>query len=237
MGAQSKRGRPRQEIRDGRKWCAHHKAWELLDEFRSISGHGSASTYKPICKVAEIAVRDGLNAEDPARRFVERRASDLVATLRKAGAPGVSRQFVMDELNYEALVPIVDTLISPAGMCIACGHPFDIKHLHFDHIEPPRWELGVIDWERLHAQNIQILHPGENTSKGPKTYPVWLADNQRKWMAERRWARHAGEKGWPTLEAMRLPPPEPEPELEPEPEDLRMTIFDVLDPPGEEVAA
>ncbi len=231
MAGQRKRGRPRQEIRDGRKWCSHHKAWELLAEFslERFSRDGSIPIYSAQCKVAEVAIRDGLAAADPARSFVERRASDLVANLRKAGASGVGRQFVMVELNYEALVPLVDVFISPVGLCTACAHPFTITHLQLDHIEPPRWELGVIDWERLHARNIQVLHPGENGSKHNKPFAVWLGDDQRKWMAERKWARRAGEKGWPSLEAMRLPAPEPEPivVLE-EPGPAQLSILDLL---------
>lgn len=238
----ARRGRPRQEIRDGHKWCVYHKAWEKIDQFDTANA--STGALHPSCQVARMAMRDAkIEAEpeyfdtdtciDPdldkaARRFVESRASDVVRRLRYCGVK-VDRSFVMVELNYDALVPEVRALIGPDGICAWCGKPFTEKHpVSFDHIEPPRWN-GEIDWERLHASNIRPMHRGENGSKGEKPYATALRDNMQRWMAERKWANQAGRPGWPTLQAMQLPDPEPDPEPEPDkPVVGQISIFDLI---------
>ena len=223
-----RRGRPKQEIRDGHKWCGYHKTWQPVGEFDVKNA--STGTLEPNCQVARMAMRDAVAATeddaeywgtgtciDPelhaqAMKFIELRASEVVKRVRYVGVQ-IDRTFVMEELNYQALVPEVRTLIGPDGLCAWCGRPFTKKHkLSLDHIEPPRWD-GTVDWERLHASNVQVIHFGENGSKNDKPYAIALRDNMARWMAERNWARHAGEPGWPSLDAMRLPPPEPIPEI------------------------
>jgi hypothetical protein len=220
-------GRPRQEIRviDGvrHKWCAHHKTWQELGEFDLKNASG---THEASCRVGRMAQRDRrkVGEESPeywgtdtgidpdlhliAQRFVERGADEVVRRARFAGET-INRKFVMSELNYISLIPQVRALIGPDGSCSWCGVPFTAKHrISLDHVEPPRWD-GGIDWERLHTQNIQPMHVGENGAKSDKPFAVALHDNMQRWMAERRWARHAGEPGWPSLRSMGLPPPAP----------------------------
>lgn len=195
--------RPRREIRDGRTWCNYHGAWEPIEDFDWVTKqgnfNGSVETKRiprPNCRLAEQTIRDHGRDADPARYAIEGRAKELAGDMGKAIGSTISFHFVLIELNHRALVPIMRALLSPDGRCLNCGrHRHETRQLHIEHRIPP---LHTCDWPAQHARNLWIACAGCNLAKGRRDNDRdWLEREHRKWMIDREWADHAGEKGWP----------------------------------------
>lgn len=186
--------RPRREIVDGRAWCEYHSRWEPVEDFRWTthqSGHtGVTRLPRPNCKLAEQTIRDHGRESDPAKTAIEGRAKKH-ARLIRAGY-----KWVLIELNWQALIPIMRALLGADGLCLNCGrHRPSATELHIEHRVPPE---GPDDWPAQHARNLWIACEGCNLEKGPsESDRTWLEREQRKWEIDRDWASHAGEKGWP----------------------------------------
>lgn len=196
--------RKREITDDGKTWCTFHGKWEPVEDFdwTGESGNGSVSRLrrpKANCRLAEQTIRDHGKEFDPARYAIEGRAKSLAADLSKALGNTISYKFVLIELNWRGLVPIMRALLSPDGLCLNCGrHRDGTRNLHIEHRCPP---IHVADWPAQHARNLWIACGGCNGSKGRHdANREWLEREHRKWMIDRQWAEHAGEKGWPAYE-------------------------------------
>jgi hypothetical protein len=169
--------------------------WTWMGE----SGNGSDSgfrTPKTNCRLAEQTIRDHGKEADPARYAIEGRAKQLAGDLSKALGNTIGYRFVLIELNWGALVPIMRALLAPDGICLNCGrHRSTCRELHIEHRIPV---VHIADWPAQHARNLWIACAGCNIEKGRNDADRdWLEREHRKWVIDREWAKHAGEKGWP----------------------------------------
>ncbi|HKE76649.1 MAG TPA: hypothetical protein VKB57_23730 [Acidimicrobiales bacterium] len=193
------------EIRDGRAWCRHHGRWEPVEDFDWAKAKvGTDPTQpsripKPDCRLAEQTIRDHGREADPARFAIEGRAKSFAGELSKALGNTIGYHFVLIELNWRALTPIMRALLAPDGLCLNCGrHRQAARHLHIEHRIPP---LCLADWPAQHARNLWIACGGCNVEKGRNDADrAWLEREHRKWVIDREWATHAGERGWPAYD-------------------------------------
>lgn len=197
--------RRRREITaDNKTWCQHHARWEPVKDFdwhTYESADGSVGRLpKANCRLAEQTIRDHGRETDPARIAIEGRAKAFARDLTGALRNTVGYRFVLIELNWQALVPIMNALLGPGGLCLNCGrHQGNPRQLHIEHRIPP---LGVTDWATQHARNLWISCAGCNGEKARHDADrEWLEREQRKWMIDRDWATNAGKKGWPPYDA------------------------------------
>jgi 5-methylcytosine-specific restriction endonuclease McrA len=191
---------------NGRAFCNYHQQWHEVEDFDWTSYQsGDACTSrlrvpKTNCRLAEETVRDLERQTDPARAAVVSRSKRLANDLTKALGHPVGYQWVMIELNRRALIPILRALLGPDGLCLNCGyHQTEAKQYEIEHRFPPR---SMTDWPAQHARNLWLSCPGCNRRKGSDCADRdWLESEQRKWMIDREWSRHAGEDGWPPLDS------------------------------------
>jgi 5-methylcytosine-specific restriction endonuclease McrA len=195
---------PREITLDGKAWCSHHAKYEQVEDFNWHShqtADGSVGRIpKANCRLAEQTIRDHGKEADPARHAIESRAKEYARDLSKALGRTISYTFVLVELNRRALIPIMRALLSPDGLCLNCGrHRHGARELHIEHRVPP---LTLVDWPAQHARNLWIACAGCNVEKGRnEANREWLEQEHRKWITDRGWAVHAGEKGWPVYES------------------------------------
>lgn len=210
--------RQRREIRtDGTTWCRFHRKWESLADFewigREVSTDGSVRRVPaPDCRLAQQTIRDAAKERDPGGSAIIGRAKEHARNLSRALGQTVSYQFVLVELNWDALIPIMRALLGPDGKCLNCRrHQGDPRRYHIEHRIPPQ---NVTDWAAHHARNLWIACGGCNCRKGRNDADrAWLEAEHRKWVIDRCWADHAGEPGWPAYDATFGPPSAPEPDL------------------------
>lgn len=82
----------------------------------------------------------------------------------------------MTQMNYRALVPLLRAMMTPEGLCLACGHAFvNERDIQIEHIEPPRDDK---DWARLHARNLRLCCGSCNRTKGKKSFLEWLDEQE-----------------------------------------------------------
>lgn len=196
-------GRPRREIRDGKAWCSFHATMEPVEDFDWHSyktANGSVRRLpEPNCALAKQTLKDQGKENDPAGFAIGGRAKSFAGQLSKALGQTVATSFVLVELNWQALIGVMDGMLSPRGRCLNCGrHRPEAPKLHIEHRFPP---FRLTDWPAQHARNLWIACGGCNVQKGRSDADRdWLDQEMRKWMLDREWARHAGEKGWPPYE-------------------------------------
>jgi hypothetical protein len=192
--------RTREITADGKTWCGFHARFEPIEDFDWHSYKTADGSVRRLpdrnCNLANRTIRDHGRESDPARYAIEGRAKDLAGDLSKALGNSVSYHFVLVELNWRALIPIMRALLAPDGLCLNCGrHQDATRKLHIEHRVPV---LNILDWAAQHARNLWIACGGCNGEKGRNDADrEWLEKEQRKWMIDRDWAIHAGEKGWP----------------------------------------
>lgn len=196
--------RPKREITaDGKTWCVHHARLEPVEDFDWHSYKTATGSVRrlpePNCGLAKQTIKDHGKEADPARYAIEGRAKELAGDLSKALGNTIGYSFVLIELNWRALIPIMRALLGPDGRCFNCGrHHGDPRKMHIDHRVPP---LCTADWPAQHTRNLWIVCAGCNTGKGRnEVNRDWLEREHRKWMIDRKWADHAGQKGWPAYE-------------------------------------
>lgn len=190
--------RPRQVVKDGAKWCAFHGAVHPVADFGRRVNRDGTITINSSCRVAEQTARDAKKAADPASASIDGRAGDAASRFSKALGSTITKDWVLVELNWLAFVPLLRALISPGGRCLNCAkHWDDPRQYHLDH----RFPVGSLtDWPLQHSRNLWLICPGCNTTKGARDGDrAWIEAEHHKWMAERRWADHAGEYGWPPV--------------------------------------
>ena len=86
---------------------------------------------------------------DHARAIIDRRADVRARQLR------VTKGFILVDMNWRALIPLMRALLGPDGVCPDCGRGFrNDRDIAIDHLEPPR---RYHDWAREHARNISLV--------------------------------------------------------------------------------
>jgi hypothetical protein len=123
-----------------------------------------------VCRDCEQKARNEKKNADRPLAIVRQRAA---AAATKAGVPF---QFMWVQMNYRGLVPYMRAAMSPEGVCLCCGHPFqNERDIQIEHIEPPR---GEQDWDRLHARNLRLGCGSCNRTKGKKPFATWLDEQE-----------------------------------------------------------
>jgi hypothetical protein len=210
--------RQRREIRaDGTTWCRFHHKWESLADFdwdvKSEIRNGTVSEYrspKADCRLARQTMRDADKERDPGGAAIIGRAKEHARNVSQALGQTVGYKFVLVELNWDALIPIMRALLGPDGKCLNCRRrQSDARRYHIEHRIPPE---HLADWAAHHARNLWLACGGCNCRKGRNDADrAWLEAEHRKWITDRQWADHAGEAGWPAYDAAFGPISEPEP--------------------------
>jgi hypothetical protein len=126
--------------------------------------------FSPICKDCEQKQRNEKKNADRPKAIIEQRARSA------ASKASVSFEFFWTQMNYRALVPVLRALMTPEGLCQACGHEFvNERDIQIEHLEAPR---SANDWARLHARNLRLSCGSCNRTKGQKPFAVWLDEQE-----------------------------------------------------------
>jgi HNH endonuclease len=118
------------------------------------------------CKACQQKIRNERKNEDRARSIIESRCAQWAHRLR------VEKSFLLINMNWRGLIPVLRAMMSDEGGCLSCGHPFvNERDIQLDHREPWRHDH---DWARHHARNIQLLCGSCNRGKTNKSNSQWL---------------------------------------------------------------
>ena len=158
----------------------HHSRFKRCRKKQRVAGQRSRGLardgtvagqweFAPICKSCEQINRNTKKNTDRPLAIIQGRAS---AAAQKTGVPGINREFFMTQMNYIALVEEMRAMMTPRGLCKACGHHFqNERDIQIEHIRPPR---HLQDWARLSARNIRLLCTSCNVGKGSMDFDEWL---------------------------------------------------------------
>jgi hypothetical protein len=106
---------------------------------------------------------------DQARAIIERRADVRARQLH------VTKGFMLIDMNWRALIPVMRALLGPDGTCPDCGRGFrHDRDIAIDHLEPPR---RYQDWAREHARNLSLVCCSCNSKKQRRSLGDYL-DNR-----------------------------------------------------------
>src|SRR5262245_36267588 len=113
------------------------------------------------------------SVEDSNARSIKAREDRALAIMYRRAASwahklGVTTEYMWIDMNWQALVAILRSMMTPEGKCVSCGHKFDNERdIQIEHREPPRKDppRGGVDWARHHARNIGILCQPCNSTK------------------------------------------------------------------------
>lgn len=164
--------RPKRETRNGQLYCPGCQRWKHPSRFSPAEKcNGTVTRFRPKCRTCEQSERTDRKNEDRALALVKQRAQT------RAQAAGVALEFFMDDLNWSALVPIVDLYLNDdRAVCINCGHrPINERDTQLEHRAAPR---AARDFARHHARNIAVLCGSCNAGKQDKGYADWLDDQE-----------------------------------------------------------
>lgn len=177
--------RSKREVRNGQLHCPGCERWLHPSRFRpKEKGHGTVPRFESKCRACEQSERTDRKNIDRALHLVRQRASV------RAQAASVPTEFFMDDLNWVALVPIVQAYLDGAP-CRNCGHPpLNERDVHLEHAEPPR---GARDFARHHARNIPVLCGSCNAGKHDKAYADWLDEQEDARLSVAAYYGHAGD--------------------------------------------
>lgn len=160
--------RPRREVRNGQLFCPRCDRWLHPSRFRvKEKGHGTVPRFELKCRACEQSERTDRKNQDRADALVRQRAQI------RAQAADVPLEFFMDDLNWTALVPIIDVYLNDErAICLNCGHrPINERDTQLEHRAAPR---SPRDFARHHARNIAVLCGSCNAGKHDKGYTDWL---------------------------------------------------------------
>jgi hypothetical protein len=133
----------------------------------------------PICKACEQIERNEKKNFDRPKAIIEQRARSA------ATKAGVSFDFMMINMGYRSLIPMLRAMMTSEGECSCCGHSFlNERDIQIEHREPPRFKK---DLAREHACNLGLLCASCNRTKGNKPYSQWLDEQQD--MRESNWTK------------------------------------------------
>jgi len=160
------------DVRPCERFCDKCRQWLYHSRFRSWNNprvRGDTDRYlhfSPTCKACEQIERNKRKNADRPRAIIEHRAAERAARL------GVSKRYVLVDLNWQALVPHMRMSLSPEARCLNCGHPFvNERDVQIDHIEPPR---SLTDFARERAINLRLICQSCNGTKGAHLHADWL---------------------------------------------------------------
>jgi len=123
---------------------------------------------RSITDLIDRFARRGDPLADRARAMIERRADVRARQLH------TTKGYILRDLNWAALTPVLRALLTPEARCLDCGCPFvDATGITIDHLEPPRY---FQDWAREHARNIAFVCRSCNAMKQRKTLAIWLEE-------------------------------------------------------------
>jgi hypothetical protein len=123
-----------------------------------------------VCRDCEQKARNEKKNADRPLAIIQARAG------RAATKAGRTREFFWTQMNYRSLVPVLRALMTPDGLCTACGHDFvNERDIQIEHIEAPRSDK---DWARLHARNLRFSCGSCNQTKGAKPFAQWLDEQE-----------------------------------------------------------
>ncbi len=159
------------EPRPCERHCPTCDMWKHHSRFRSFTdAKVKRIRFSPTCRDCEQKERNERKNTDRPRAIIEARAADHA---RKAGT---SKQFFLTNMNYQALVPALRSMMTPEGRCHCCGHTFmNERDIQIEHREPPRHRQ---DWARLHARNLGLTCQSCNGTKLDKPYAEWLDEQE-----------------------------------------------------------
>jgi 5-methylcytosine-specific restriction endonuclease McrA len=165
---------PLTEPRPCERQCSVCENWKHHSRFRAWkereARNRSVSRFSPVCRSCEQIARNERKNADRPLAVIKARAA--VA----ASKAGVAREFFWMQMNYRALVPEYRAMITDEGLCKNCGHGFvSERDIQIEHIEPPR---SNTDWARLHARNLRLFCGSCNGTKGHKSFPLWLDEQE-----------------------------------------------------------
>jgi hypothetical protein len=142
----------------------------------AISNVGAS--FDPVCRDCRQIERNERKNADRAAAIIDQRAAT------RASKSGVPKRFIMVNMNYRSLVPIMRAMMTDEGLCTSCGHSFDNERdIQLEHREPPR---HAQDWTRLHSRNIGIFCGSCNRRKSGKSYAQWLEDEEEARLSNER---------------------------------------------------
>ena len=177
--------RPKRESHAGQLRCPKCNLWKHPNQFarrKRQTPIGSVWEFNPLCRLCEQTERTNKKNIDRAKACLESRAANLATKLE------VSRPFVLNDLNYRALVPVFRALMNdPEAVCQNCAHPFrNERDMQLDHRAPPRHRK---DWARYHARNVQVVCQSCNGTKHKKDYEKWLDDEESNRNSANAWQK------------------------------------------------
>lgn len=101
-------------------------------------------------------------------------ALSIVTDWARAGArkAGVTTEFFMVEMNYQALTALLRELMDPRAICLDCGRRFvNELDIQIDYIHRP---AHAQDWARLHAENVRLVCGACVRARGGMPFEAWL---------------------------------------------------------------
>lgn len=151
--------------------CSRCHLWKHFSRFRSSKRRNSTvSDFSRVCRDCEQIERNEHKNADRPLAIIEQRAAS------RATKSGVPKTFIMTNMNYRSLVPVLRAMMTTEGLCTSCGHGFlNERDIQLEHREAPRHDR---DWARLHARNIGIACASCNRRKAKRTYAQWLDDEE-----------------------------------------------------------
>ena len=181
------------DVRPCERHCPKCDKWKHHSRFRSRkrkTPHSTVWEFNPKCRDCEQIERNEKKNADRPKAIIEQRAG------RRATELSVSKDFIMINMGYQSLIPVVRAMMTPEGVCTSCGHPFlNERDIQLEHREPPR---SSTDWARHHARNIGIFCASCNRTKNDKPYAQWLDEQEEARISNER-HRMAPEQEQPQL--------------------------------------
>ena len=160
--------------------CVKCGLWKHFSRFRNFRQHGSLKDigFSAKCRDCEQIERNEKKNEDRPSSIIDNRAAVWARKL------GVTKEFMLVNMNWNALKPVLRAMMSDEGLCLSCGHGFEgDRDIQIEHREPPRDNQ---DWARHHARNIGIFCQSCNGTKGNKPYAPWLDEQEEARISNER---------------------------------------------------
>jgi hypothetical protein len=136
--------------------------------------------HRSVCRDCEQTRRTDAKNTDRGAHLIRQRAS------KRAHAIGVTTDFVLHDLGWITLVPVMRAMLSDPDALCHCGHAFlNERDIQLEHRKPPRTSD---DYARHHARNIAIACGSCNQTKRNTGYADWLdkCEDARRTAAFRR---------------------------------------------------
>lgn len=126
--------------------------------------------FNRLCKACEQIKRNQRKSDDRARSVIEDRAGE------RARYIGRSKEFLLDDMNWEKLIHWMRSEMLPGARCPVCNHHYlNSRDIQIDHVLPPRFKG---DWAREHVGNLRLICQSCNVAKGKKDFAVSLDDQE-----------------------------------------------------------